>query len=57
VTASWLRAGQQKTLPFENSERRVNVLAGYSTLGSQATLTWTPKRGPIIADDLLLFLD
>lgn len=58
MSASWVRAGQRKTLPFENSERRrVNVLAGYSPLGSQAGLTWTPKRGPIVADDLLAFLD
>jgi len=53
-----VRAGQRKTLPFENSERRrVNVLAGYTPVGSRATLTWTPKRGPIVADDLLAFLD
>lgn len=45
-------------LPFENSERRrVNVVAGYSPCGSAATLTWTPKRGPILADDLLAFLE
>lgn len=57
MTASWVRAGQRKLLPYENPERRrVNVLAGYSPLGSQSTLTWTPKRGPIVADDLLVFL-
>jgi transposase len=58
VTASWVRAGQRKRLPYENPERRrINVLAAYSPLGSAATLTWTPKRGPIVADDLLAFLD
>jgi transposase len=58
VTASWVRAGQRKRLPYENPERRrVNVLAAYSPLGSAATLTWTPKRGPIVADDLLAFLE
>jgi transposase len=58
VTASWVRAGQRKVVSYENPERRrVNVLAGYSPLGSQAGLTWTPKRGPIVADDLLTFLE
>lgn len=33
------------------------MLAGYSPLGSGATLTWTPKRGPIVAADLLAFLE
>lgn len=57
MNASWVRAGQRKRLPFENSERRrVNVLAGYSPLGSGATLTWTPKRGSVVADDLRAFV-
>lgn len=58
MTASWVRAGQRRVLPFENSERRrVNVLAGYSPLGSAATLTWTPKRGTFVADDLRAFVE
>lgn len=57
MTASWTRPGVRKLLPYENPERRrVNVLAAYSPLGSQATLQWTPKRGTLVADDLLTFL-
>lgn len=57
MTATWVRTGERKRIPYENPEgRRVNALAALVKGGAPPALYWVAKPGSLRADHLVRFL-
>jgi transposase len=57
VTATWVRRGERKRLPYENPQgRRYNTLVLYAPRGVQPAWDWIGKPRAFTAEDLIHFL-
>ncbi len=57
MSYTWVRRGERKRVPYENSEgRRVNALAALVTEGAVPALYWVAKPGSLRATHLIAFL-
>lgn len=57
MTATWVRKGERKRMPYENPQgRRVNALAALVKGGGTPALYWVAKPGSLRAHHLVAFL-
>jgi transposase InsO family protein len=57
VTATWVRRGERKRVPYENRRgRRYNTLVLYAPRGVQPAWDWIGKPRAFTAEDLIHFL-